>query len=174
MSAPGDRLPPLRRVAPSLVALERLYAHFRVPRQRPDRGVAAPGHQHWPDGRDVRFYTSQHHTSGPRTRSAPSMTRAKPPSAASAKVIFVDLDRDAARRRARGRPVSRSTAPALPARLRSGQARPDGAATADKMLFMVAAMAAEMERDLIRADPGRAARRAGSGPPRWPPGRCER
>jgi DNA invertase Pin-like site-specific DNA recombinase len=28
--------------------------------------------------------------------------------------------------------------------------RPDGATIADKMLFMVAAMAAEMERDLIR------------------------
>jgi DNA invertase Pin-like site-specific DNA recombinase len=28
--------------------------------------------------------------------------------------------------------------------------RPDGATMADKMLFMVAAMAAEMERDLIR------------------------
>jgi DNA invertase Pin-like site-specific DNA recombinase/DNA-binding CsgD family transcriptional regulator len=32
----------------------------------------------------------------------------------------------------------------------AGMHRPDGAAIADKMLFMVAAMAAEMERDLIR------------------------
>ncbi len=32
----------------------------------------------------------------------------------------------------------------------AGIHRPDGAAIADKMLFMVAAMAAEMERDLIR------------------------
>ncbi|MGH3149273.1 MAG: recombinase family protein, partial [Streptosporangiaceae bacterium] len=32
----------------------------------------------------------------------------------------------------------------------AGLHRPDGAAIADKMLFMVAAMAAEMERDLIR------------------------
>jgi DNA invertase Pin-like site-specific DNA recombinase len=32
----------------------------------------------------------------------------------------------------------------------AGMHRPDGAAIADKLLFMVAAMAAEMERDLIR------------------------
>ena len=32
----------------------------------------------------------------------------------------------------------------------AGLHRPDGATIADKMLFMVAAMAAEMERDLIR------------------------
>jgi DNA invertase Pin-like site-specific DNA recombinase len=32
----------------------------------------------------------------------------------------------------------------------AGLHRPDGASIADKMLFMVAAMAAEMERDLIR------------------------
>ena len=32
----------------------------------------------------------------------------------------------------------------------AGIHRPDGATIADKMLFMVAAMAAEMERDLIR------------------------
>jgi DNA invertase Pin-like site-specific DNA recombinase len=32
----------------------------------------------------------------------------------------------------------------------AGLHRPDGTTTADKMLFMVAAMAAEMERDLIR------------------------
>ena len=32
----------------------------------------------------------------------------------------------------------------------AGTHRPDGATIADKMLFMVAAMAAEMERDLIR------------------------
>lgn len=32
----------------------------------------------------------------------------------------------------------------------AGTHRPDGATMADKMLFMVAAMAAEMERDLIR------------------------
>ena len=34
--------------------------------------------------------------------------------------------------------------------IRAGLHRPDGTAIADKMLFMVAAMAAEMERDLIR------------------------
>ena len=61
--------------------------------------------------------------SEPRTRSASSTTRAKPPSAASAKVIFVDLDRDAARRRARGRPVSRSTAPALTGPVPAGPGR---------------------------------------------------
>jgi len=32
----------------------------------------------------------------------------------------------------------------------AGTHRPDGATMADKMLFMVAAMVAEMERDLIR------------------------
>jgi len=46
----------------------------------------------------------------------------------------------------------------------AGLHRPDGTAIADKMLFMVAAMAAEMERDLIRErtlDRLRAAQRQG-------------
>jgi hypothetical protein len=42
------------------------------------------------------------------------------------------------------------------------------ATIADKMLFMVAAMAAEMEPD-PRAHPGRAARRRSPRPARWPP-----
>lgn len=37
----------------------------------------------------------------------------------------------------------------------AGTHRPNDATIADKMLFMVAAMAAEMERDLIRTHPGR-------------------
>ncbi len=54
----------------------------------------------------------------------------------------------------------------------AGIHRPNGATIADKMLFMVAAMAAEMERDLIRErtlDGLRAAEAHGA----WrPPGRC--
>lgn len=66
----------------------------------------------------------------------------------------------------------------------AGIHRPDGATIADKMLFMVAAMAAEMERDLIRERTLDGLRAAEAGPcaahagdvrrPRAPPGRCRR
>jgi len=51
-------------------------------------------------------------------------------------------------------PVSSSIPPVFPIHrltgICAGLHRPDGSTTADKMLFMVAALAAEMERDLIR------------------------
>ena len=54
----------------------------------------------------------------------------------------------------------------------AGIHRPDGAAIADKMMFMVAAMAAEMERDLIREGTiDGAAPRRGPGPTWRPPAR---
>ena len=54
----------------------------------------------------------------------------------------------------------------------AGIHRPNGATVADKMLFMVAAMAAEMERDLIRErtlDGLRTAKAQGRGGGRPPP-----
>ncbi len=56
----------------------------------------------------------------------------------------------------------------------AGIHRPDAATTADKMLFMVAAMAAEMERDLIRERTLDGLRRPGPRPPRRPPSRRQR